>query len=162
MVAPARRERLPISLLIAAGDETALATAPASNEVVVANAPLRAAAIGTAKPAAKRRTVNGRVTDPDGRPLAGIRVAVETGPARPGAARVEPRDWAITDRGGRFILEGVPDRRVWLTLDRPLDQPLKQPLPADRDEITVTYRPQVDERARRQLAPVEDDAQLVA
>jgi hypothetical protein len=153
VVVPEQGEILPVFLLIAASDETAPATAPASKEVVVADAPLRAGAIG----AAKRRTVNGRVTDPDGRPLSGIRVAVDTGPTRPGAVRVDPHDWAITDRGGRFLLDGVPDRRVWLTLDRPLDQPLKQSLPADRDEIAVTYRPQVDEGARRQLTPVEDE-----
>jgi hypothetical protein len=157
VVVPEQGELLPVFLLIAAGDDTVPATAPASGEVIVADAPLRAAAIGVAKPAAKRRTVTGRVTDPDDRPLAAIRVAVDTGPTRPGAARVEPHYWAITDRGGKFIMGGVPDRQVWLTLDRPLDQPLKQPLPADRDEITVTYRPQVDERARRQLAPIEDE-----
>src|SRR5262249_36334638 len=70
---------------------------------------------------------------------------------------LEPDSAAVSDRDGRFILAGVPSRQGRLTLVRPLDQPLVQSIPADRDEITLTYRPQPDERALRQLAPVEDE-----
>src|SRR5262249_62116156 len=78
VVVPERGVPLPVFLLITAGDASALA--PASEGAVVADAPLRAAGIGAAKPAETPRTLTGRVSDPGGRPLAGIRLAFDAGP----------------------------------------------------------------------------------
>ena len=153
---PEQGELPPVFLLISAGEASASTTATA--EAVVASAPLLAPAIGAAKPAEKPRTVTGRVSDPTGRPLAGIRVAVDRG-TRPKGADIlsDALEMAVTDRDGTFILDGLPRRPAWLTLGRPLDQVLKEKLTADRDELTLTYRPQLDERARRELGPVEDE-----
>ena len=64
---------------------------------------------------------------------------------------------AVTDRDGKFILGGLPRHPVWLTLGRPLDQVLKEKLPADRDEVELTYRPSPTRR-QEQAALVEDES----
>ncbi len=97
----------------------------------------------------KVRTVTGRVNDPKGAPLAGVRIAVDAGTA--------PAASAVTDRQGTFIIAGLPGRQLWLRMDRPLEQGVKQSVPADRDEVTATYRAQVDDKARLALSPVEDE-----
>ena len=103
---PEQGELQPVFLLISAGEESASA---ATAEAVVASAPLLAPAIGAAKPAEKPRTVTGRMSDPTGRPLAGIRVAVDGGPRPKGAdILADALEMAVTDRDGTFILDGLP------------------------------------------------------
>jgi hypothetical protein len=156
VVVPERGENLPVFLLLPKDEE--LEPAAATAEVVVADAPLRAAGGDVRKPAEAPRTVNGRVTDPEGRPLPGIRVTADTGPKRSGADPfLGAEDLAVTDRDGRFILDGLPRRQVWLTLGRPFDQVQKESVPADRDEVSVSYRPQREQPGRLRAALVEDE-----
>ncbi len=147
VVVPEQGESLPMFLLLPSGDETE--PVAASVEVVAAEAK---------KAAEKPRTLKGRVTDPEGRPLVGIRVASDAGPDRTRPElRLDADDSAVTDREGAFILEGIPRRQVWLTLGRPFDQVQKESIPADRDEVSVSYRPQRDAPGRLRAAVAEDE-----
>ena len=107
-------------------------------------------------PAVKRRTVSGRVRDPKGRPLAGIRVAVDLGPSRPATLR-EQYGTAATDREGRFVLGEFLLRQVPITLTRPRYQAQTEIVPADRNEVELTYRLQLDDQVRNQAALIEDE-----
>ncbi len=156
VVVPDQGEGLPIFLLVPPGGQSVPVAPPA--DVVVADAPLRAAAGDGKKPAETLRTVTGRVTDPEGRPLVGIRVVFDIGEKRSGSdLLLDADDSAVTDREGTFVLHDVPRRQVWLTLGRPFDQVQKQSVPADRDEVTVSYRPQRDQPARLRAAVFEDE-----
>jgi hypothetical protein len=153
VVVPEQGDVLPVFLLLSSGGNSA-ATASDSGPVAV-SAPLLAPAIGAAaRPDEKLRTVTGRVSDPKGRPLAGVRVAVGTGPA---VGRPDLLNAAITDREGTFVLEGVQRVRAPISLSRPAYQLQSDNIPADKDEVALTYRLHPDEAARRPFAPVEDE-----
>ncbi|MHB1555987.1 MAG: carboxypeptidase regulatory-like domain-containing protein [Isosphaeraceae bacterium] len=159
---PEQGELPPVYLLIASTGESAQAQAqaPRGNFVEYQEAPqgnfveyqavgVRQGVAAAAKADEKARTVTGRINDPKGQPVVGVRVSVDTGK--------EPSDSAVTDRDGTFVIEGLPARQLWITLDRPLEQAVKQAVAADKNEVTATYRAQVDEKARRALAAVANE-----
>jgi hypothetical protein len=150
VVVPEQGDVLPIYLLLAAGGNS-VAT-PVDSAPVAVSAPLLAPAIGTAKREEKLRTVTGRVNDPNGRPMVGVRVPVGTAADASG-----PLVTAVTDREGTFVLEGLRRERVPIGLSRPPFQPQAEAIPADKDEVTLTYRLQPVADARRRFAPVEDE-----
>jgi hypothetical protein len=149
-----------------------VAPAPAVTVTVIAPAPAVAApagmtvetktaqakvAVKAGPPAVGRRTVTGRVRDTKGRPLAGIRVADDPGPFRPANLR-DQYGSAATDREGTFVLGEFLRRQVPITLSRPRYQVQAEIVPADRDEVELTYRLQPDEKARNQAALIEDES----
>lgn len=145
---PEQGELPPVYLLLASTGESAQAQVP-RGELVEYQAVVKQGVVAAARADEKVRTVTGRITDPKGQPVAGVRVSADTGKA--------PSDSAVTDRDGTFIIDGLPARQLWITMDRPLEQAVKQSVPADRNEVTATYRAQVDEKARRALAPVASE-----
>jgi hypothetical protein len=156
VVVPEQGEGLPIFLLLPPGGEAE--PVAAATDMVVADAPLRAAGGDTKKAADALRNVTGRVTDPEGRPLVGIRAVFDMVARRSSPdPLLDADDSAVTDWEGRFILKDLPRRQIWLTVGRPFDQVQKESIPADRDEVTVSYRPQRDQPARLRAAVVEDE-----
>jgi hypothetical protein len=109
-------------------------------------------AIGSGKREEKLRTVTGRVNDPNGRPMVGVRVPLGSAVDASG-----PLVAAVTDREGTFVLEGLRRERNPIVLSRPPYQLQSEIIPADKDELTLTYRLQANEKARRLFAPVEDE-----
>jgi hypothetical protein len=103
------------------------------------------------KPAPKLRTLTGHVRDPEGRPVPGVSVSVNT---EPGA---EPFDLAATDRDGMFVLPGLPHRALRINLNRPNFRPQTEVLPADRDAAEWTYGLELDTHNKRQVAPTKDE-----
>ena len=152
VVVPEQGEVMPIYLLRPRG----------ADDFATTNAKPVPAPVGvtteTKAPIVKLRTVTGRVRDSQGRPLAGIRVAVDPGPDRP-APGVEPGafDTAVTDRDGTFILAGLPRRKLPLILSRPRYESLIETIPADRDELVLTYHLHPDASTGNQAALVEDE-----
>jgi RNA polymerase sigma factor (sigma-70 family) len=113
-----------------------------------------AAAIAKEKaktPAPKLRTVTGHVRDPQGRPVPGVSVSVNT---EPGA---EPFDLAATDRDGLFVLPGLPHRALQINLNRPNFRSQMEALPADRDAVEWTYGLELDPRSKQQVAATSDE-----
>ena len=76
------------------------------------------AAVKAEATAVRVRTVTGRVRDAKGRPLAGIRVGRDLGPARSDNLRDQPGSVA-TDREGTFVLHGIGRHPVSIILSRP-------------------------------------------
>ncbi len=76
VVVPEQGDVLPVFLLLSAGGNS-VAT-PVDGAPVAVSAPLLAPAIGAAKREEKLRKVTGRVNDPNGRPMVGVRVPVGT------------------------------------------------------------------------------------
>ncbi len=151
---PEQGELPPVYLLLASTGESAQAPAqapPPQGTTVVGRTVtvMKAVAVAAAKADEKTRTVTGRLTDPKGQPVVGVRVSADTGK--------DPSDSAVTDRDGTFIIDELPARQLWITMDRPLEQAVKQSLPADKNEVTATYRAQIDEKARRAVAPVASE-----
>lgn len=146
---PEQGELPPVYLLLASTGESAQAQVPRGELVEYERVGVRQGVAAAAKADEKARTVTGRITDPKGQPVVGVRVSADTGK--------EPSDSAVTDRDGTFVIEGLPARQLWITMDRPLEQAVRQSVPADRNEVTATYRAQVDEKARRALAPVASE-----
>ncbi len=101
--------------------------------------------------------MTGRVRDAKGRPLAGIRVGRDLGPGRPDNLRDQPGSVA-TDREGTFVLGEFLRRPVPIILSRPRYQVQAEIVPADRDEVELTYRFQPDDKARNQAALIEDES----
>jgi hypothetical protein len=150
VVVPEQGDALPIFLLLSAGGNS-VAT-PADSGPVSVSAPLLAPAIGAAKREEKLRTVTGRVNDAQGRPMVGVRVPVGTAVDLSG-----PLVAAVTDREGTFVLEGLRRERIPIGLSRPPYRLQPEAIPADKDEVTLTYRLQPIEGSRRLFAPVEDE-----
>ena len=100
--------------------------------------------------------VTGRVRDAKGRPLAGIRVGVDPA-ARPDSLR-DPLGSAATDREGKFVLYRLPHNQVPIGLSRPPYQIQPEIVPADRDEVDLTYRFQPDDKVRNEVAQIEDES----
>ncbi len=105
---------------------------------------------------AKPRTVTGRVNDSQGRPLPVVRVTAGQELRQPGAGP-DALEVAVTDREGRFVLGGLLRHRGPISIGRTGEEVQKEMIPADRDEVTLTYRPQPDEKARNSAARVEDE-----
>ena len=108
----------------------------------------------------KRRTVTGRVCDFC---RAGHCWRASAWCRRPRAEPPLPplRDQygsAATDREGKFVLGGFLPRRVPITLTRPRYQVQAEIVPADRDDVELTYRSQPDDMAPNQAALIEDES----
>lgn len=144
---PEQGELPPVYLLLAPSGEPA--QTPRGISVAGGALMLAQGIAAAAKAEEKARTISGRITDPKGQPVVGVRVSVDIGKA--------PSDSAVTDRDGTFVIDGLPARPLWITMDRPLERAVKQAVPADNNEVTATYRAQVDEKARRALAPVANE-----
>ncbi len=126
--------------------------------VAVALPPVAPAPVAAvAAKAVETRTVTGRVRDAKGRPIAGLRVAQDIGPARRGNLR-DPFGSVATDREGKFVLRGLRRNPVSIVVSRPRYQVQSEVIPADRDEVELTYRLQPDEKARNQAALIEDES----
>ena len=97
--------------------------------------------------------MTGRVSDPKGRPMVGVRVAGRPG-GRPRPVRSSPRSPIARARSS---WRDCGAERVPIILSRPPYQLQTETIPADKDEVALTYRLQPDEAARRQVAPVEDE-----
>jgi hypothetical protein len=102
------------------------------------------------------RTVTGRVRDAKGRPIAGIRIGLDIAPSHPGIS-FDQFGSVATDREGKFVLSGMRRNPVSITLSKPRYQTQPAIIPADRDEVDLTYRFQPDEQARNQAALIEDE-----
>ncbi len=109
-------------------------------------------------PIVKLRMVTGRVRDPEGRPLAGIRVGVDPGPNPPTpGVDPDPFDTAVTDRDGTFMLGGLLRRKVSLILGRLRYVSQIESIPADRDQVEVTFQLKRDVKVWYSAAQVEDE-----
>ncbi len=106
--------------------------------------------------AVQHRTVTGRVRDAKGRPIAGIRVGRDISPSHPGIS-FDQFGSVATDREGTFVLTGMRRNPVSIVLGRPRYESQTAIIPADRDEVDLTYRFQPDANARNQSALIEDE-----
>jgi hypothetical protein len=103
-----------------------------------------------AKDAASRR-VTGRILDPRGRPLGGVRISVMQ----------EAGDGSVpsvaSDRDGVFILTGLPHRPVDVSLERSGYETQFEKLPEDRDRVEWTFRLEPDSWITGQAIPPRDE-----
>jgi hypothetical protein len=102
------------------------------------------------------RDVTGHVRDPQGRPLAGVRVNVSSdgpGPAPDLPAIEHP----VTDRDGLFLFPNLPRRPLMMVLNRPGSRGQIEDLRADRDEVEYTFRLIPDSETKDQLGPASDE-----
>ncbi len=106
--------------------------------------------------APKVRTVTGHVRDPQGRPLAGVRLQITPGPSGP-HANPQNIDLPTTDRDGVFLFTGLPRRPLQITLERAGYQYQVEDLPADRDEVQWTYKLIADPTADVPATPAQDE-----
>jgi RNA polymerase sigma factor (sigma-70 family) len=104
----------------------------------------------------KSRTVTGRVRDRQGRPLFGLRVQVSPRLPEPGVVP-ETFDIAATDREGMFVLEGLPQRELEISLNEPYSSFEVKTLPANTNEIEWTYRPPANSTNPRAMAASVDE-----
>jgi hypothetical protein len=144
------------AIVVPAPPPVPVPAAPAQGGVAAVKTTTKAVRAYT--PMAKFRTVTGRVTDAKDQPMAGVRMAIEPGAVPPAPSAVPNASvTAVTDQKGTFELAGVPHQKVPITLSRPGEHVQKEALPADRDDVTLTYRPTPDEKARHATARVEDE-----
>ncbi len=104
-----------LMLLTLAGGAAAPAAAPPlpANHVRIADVPLE-------------RTISGKVTGEDGRPLPGVQVFAE-----------ETRRGAVTDDAGAFSIANLPDGPVTLRFRLIGYRPESLVVPADQNEVTM-------------------------
>jgi RNA polymerase sigma factor (sigma-70 family) len=118
----------------------------------VGPAPAKAADRANGPAAARRfRAVTGHVRDPQGRPLAGVRLQA-TSPAGPPTP-----DLPVTDREGMFVFPRLPREPLMISLHRPGYRSQTQELPADREEVEWTFDLIPDSEARNQPGPPTDE-----
>lgn len=123
-------------------------------------APPDAAAVNAARPHAKaaveRRTVTGRVRDPQGRPLAAVHINVSPNPAWPNAP-LDPVPLAASDRDGHFELANVPRIPLDIFFHKEGFQSHRLELPENRDQIDCTYPLAADPSSRQRPVVRGDD-----
>jgi hypothetical protein len=142
----------------AAGPAPAVfAPTPMNPAAAVAVAPAPAPVPAPAEKPVPSRTITGRVRDAKGRPIIGLRVALETRTARAGNLR-DRLDSVATDREGRFVLHTVRRDAFSISLSRPRYRVQSEVIPADRDEVELTYRFPADDNLRNQSALIEDES----
>jgi RNA polymerase sigma factor (sigma-70 family) len=108
-------------------------------------------------PAAPTRTLTGHVRDARGQPVPAVHVNITR--AVPGGvpAQPQPPKLVATDREGTFLLKDV--RRVPLTLfvNKPGYISEQHSIPADRDEVEITYAMKPDASSRNLPPPRHDE-----
>ena len=87
----------------------------------------------------------GRVVDPEGRPIAGVRVYSNLAPA------VE----SATDREGDFILEGLPPGDLRIGVDKQGYRPLYELVKADRGDEAFVLTPNAAKARKPAPAPAD-------
>lgn len=102
-----------------------------------------AAAKAVDAPEIRLRTIRGRVHDRGGEPIVAATVSLDPASAGllPPVAGAPPgsADTAATDREGFFELAGVPAAALTIWITRPGLEGQQASVPADRDEIQITY-----------------------
>jgi RNA polymerase sigma factor (sigma-70 family) len=100
--------------------------------------------------APKVRTVTGHVRDPQGRPLAGVRLAVAQGVRT-------ARELPMTDRDGMFLYPELARAPLTIALSRPGYEQQLEDLPADRDEVDWTFNLVPDAESKYRPGPPSDE-----